>query len=166
MLSDVYQATLTWPARIRADDQGTIHLKLAPIAWEQKHIDSPGNLTGRYNLLVEARLDTNSLVVFPAETISQPMQPGDDINFFWQVIPQAVPVIRGTVWLHFHFIALDDSGVDRQWAVSDQPFVIQRISLLSLNGSYARILGGLGIVMGLILNMEGMMDWFMKLRKH
>jgi hypothetical protein len=168
---------MEWPPTIRVGDSRRIHLtlqvdaegRLTPTV-SQAGNESRGepvlipNLYETHNVVVEARFDIAGLQVSPEGEIMEPMQPGQTVNFYWSVKPPDVGTYQGTIWLHLHFIPLQ-GGADSRIALSAQPVEIKAINFLGLGGTPARILGGVGALLGSVLGLDNIVSWVWGLLK-
>jgi hypothetical protein len=168
---------MEWPPTIRVGDSRRIHLslqvdtegRLTPTVSEAGNV-SRGvplqipNLYETHNVVVEARFDIAGLEVSPQGDVMEPMQPGQAVNFYWSVKPTEVGTYQGTIWLHLHFIPLQ-GGADSRIALTAQPVEINAINFLGLGGTPARILGGVGVLLGSVLSLDNILSWVWGLLK-
>ncbi len=168
---------MEWPPTIRVGDSRRIHLtlqldaegRLTPTVSEAGNVSRGEpvlipNLYETHNVVVEARFDITGLQVSPEGEVMEPMQPGQTVNFYWSVKPQDVGTYQGTIWLHLHFIPLQ-GGADSRIALSAQPVEIKAINFLGLGGMPARILGGVGALLGSVLGLDNIISWVWGLLK-
>jgi hypothetical protein len=162
---------MEWPPTIRVGDSRRIHLalqldeegRLTPTVSQAGNV-SRGvplqipNLYETHNVVVEARFDIVGLQVSPQGEILEPMQPGQSVNFYWSVQPQDVGTYQGTIWLHLHFIPRQ-GGAEQRIPLTAQPIEIQAINFLGLGGTLARILGGVGTLLGSVLGLDNVVSW-------
>jgi hypothetical protein len=111
--------------------------------------------------MAETRLDIAGTQALPLGEISQPLRPGQQTIFFWNLQPSDFGGFEGAIWLHLRYISLDGSGESR-WLLSNQLVEIETVNLLGLGGTPARVLGGVGIVVGSFLVLEKEFSWFWK----
>jgi hypothetical protein len=168
---------MEWPPTIRVGDSRRIHLslqvdsegRLTPTVSEAGNV-SRGvplhipNLYDTHNVVVEARFDIAGVEVSPQGEVMEPMQPGETVNFYWSVKPTDVGTYQGTIWLHLHFIPLQ-GGADSRIALTAQPVEINAINFLGLGGAPARILGGVGVLLGSVLSLDNILSWVWGLLK-
>ncbi len=169
--------TLEFPAAIRAGDSDVIRLTL--------EVDALGNLTptaaaagnvtrgelvsipnvyDTHNVLAEARLDMAGMEVRPADTVSEPLLPGQTATFFWSVRPTDVGTFRGTVWFFLRFIPKDGGQESRQ-TLSAQMIEIEANSFLGIAAGPARWLGMAGMFVSSVLGLpflEQALKWLLK----
>jgi hypothetical protein len=172
---------LEWPPTIRVGDSRRIHLslqvdaegRLTPTVSEAGNLSRGEpvqipNLYATHNVVVEARFDITGVQVSPDGEVMEPMQPGQKVDFYWSVKPQDVGTYQGTIWLHLHFIPLESGlqgGADSRIALTAQPVEIQAINFLGLGGTPARILGGVGALLGSVLGLDNIVSWLWGLLK-
>lgn len=163
--------TLEWPDKIKVGDSDVIRLALeaddagnitptAQIAGHQvqgQTVFIP-DLYDTHNVMAEARLDMAGLEIKPTQDIAEPLRPGSPVYFSWSVKAANVGTYRGTVWLHLHFIPLD-GGQDSRMVLSAQLLNIEAVNFLGLGGTPARILGGLGTLVGSVLGLDNILSW-------
>jgi hypothetical protein len=166
--------TLEWPAKIKVGDSDVIRLSLeadeagnitptAQIAGHELHGETVfvPDLYDTHNVMAEARLDMAGLEIKPTEDIAEPLRPGSPVYFSWSVRASDVGTYRGTVWLHLRFIPLD-GGPDTQKVLSAQLLEIHAVNFLGLGGTPARLLGGLGTLVGSVLGLDNLIPWVWK----
>ncbi len=100
--------------------------------------------------------------VAPADLVSQPMQPGDRVEFIWSVKPEGVGTLRGTVWLYLRFIP-KDGGQESKSTLAVKTIEVRVANLLGLSGTSARLLGIAGMVVGSFLGLDNLLPWGWKL---
>ncbi len=169
--------TLEWPPTIRAGDSDVVRLtlevdaegKLTPTAMIEGH-ETRGetvyipDVYATHNVFAEARLDMAGVEVSPNELTSQSLLRGRSVTFYWSVSPKEVGTYRGTVWLYLRFLPIE-AGVESQRALSAQVIEINAINLIGLGGTAARVLGGIGAVVGSLLGLDDLVSLVGKLRK-
>lgn len=162
---------MEWPPTIRVGDSRRVHLalqvdqegRLTPTVSEAGNV-SRGvpipipNLYETHNVMVEARFDIAGVQVSPQGDVMEPMQPGQVVNFYWSVKPQDVGTYQGTIWLHLHFIP-KLGGADSRIVLTAQPIEFKAINFLGLGGTPARILGGVGALLGSVLGLDNVISW-------
>ncbi len=162
---------MEWPPTIRIGDSRRIHLalqmdeegRLTPTVSQAGNV-SRGvplqipNLYETHNVVVEARFDIAGLQVSPEGEIMEPMQPGQAVNFYWSVKPQDVGTYQGTIWLHLRFIPRQ-GGAEQRVPLTAQPIEIEAINFLGLGGTLARIVGGVGTLLGSVLGLDNVVSW-------
>jgi hypothetical protein len=159
--------TLEFPPVMRTGDSTRIRLQL--------EVDDRGNLTPTavvegnvvtgevveipnlyetHFVVAEARLDMAGMEVQPQGTISEPLNQGQSVTFYWSVRPQESGKYEGTVWLHLHFIPKSTLNGEQESriVVSVQFLEIEAKSFLGfMKGGAARGIGALGSLIGSVL---------------
>ena len=159
------------PTRIRTGDSDQVILSLlaaddrkqASSAEFEGHaqINQTTNLQDVYdthNIVVEARLDLAGMEFTPGGEIAEPLRPNVPVKFIWSVKPEEPGAYRGTIWVHLRFIPLDGGDPTRQ-ALTAQIIDVDAVNLLGLGGKSARVIGALGVVVGVILIMDKIIGW-------
>ena len=162
---------LEWPPSIRVGDSDTIRLslemdnngKLTPTAEIAGHetygenVEVP-NLYDTHHVLAEARLDMAGLDVSPNGLSSQTLLPGRTVTFYWSISPDRASTFRGTIWFYLRFVPLQ-GGMESQLPISAQRIEIRGVDFLGLNGRPARILGGIGALVGSVISLDNIISW-------
>lgn len=154
---------LEFPPRIRAGDSDVVRLTLqmddsgnitptAVIAGNLitgEAIEIP-NLYETHHVVVEASFDIAGVQVSPPDLSSQTLSPGQSVMFFWSIRPVEVGTYRGTVWLFLRFVD-KVSGAESRRAVSAQMVEIEAVNLFGVPARAARVVGGVGSVVGTVI---------------
>lgn len=172
--------TLEFPPVMRAGDATRIRLQL--------EVDDQGNLTPTavvegnvvtgevveipdlyetHNVMAEARLDMAGMEVSPPGAISEPLQPGLPVTFYWSVRPDAPGLYQGTAWLHLRFTP-KTGGEESRIPISVQFLEIKAQSLWGLSGGAARGLGTVGSAIGAVLGfpfVDDILKWIWRRRR-
>lgn len=162
-IPETRRLTLEYPPSIRSGDSDIVRLTLevdtlgnmTPTAETQGNVVTGQtvqipNLYDTHNVIAEARLDLAGVDVRPSEDVSSPLLPGQSVTFYWSVHPSGSGTFRGTAWLFLRFV----DKVTKQESripLSAQTIEISSADLLGINGSLARMAGGLGSVVGAVL---------------
>jgi len=170
-VAETRRLTLEWPPTLRAGDSDTIRLtlevdalgKLTPTAEVGGHevggeVVTFPNLYDTHNVWAEAWLDIAGVNLKPDEHVSQPLLPGQSVTFYWSVQPEKVGDYRGTAWLKLHFIP-KAGGESSERVISAQRLEIRAVNLLGMGGAPARLLGGVGLLLGSLLSLDGLVEW-------
>ena len=148
--------TLEFPPNIRAGDSDRVRLTLemdeqgniVPTAEIDGNVitgevvETP-NLYDTHYVLAESRLDMAGVQVLPAETISEPLLPGESVTFYWSIRPSEAGEYRGTVWLYLHFIP-KAGGIELTRTISAQFIEVNATTFLGVKAGPARWMGAIG----------------------
>jgi hypothetical protein len=174
-IPEARQLVLEWPDKIRAGDSDLVRLTLEmdeggtlTATAEYKGHKTSGepvsipNLYATHDVIAEAWLDLAGVQLAPQDTISQELRPGKDVTFYWSLRPEDVGTYRGTAWMTLRFEP-DEGGSTQRMTLPPQPLEIRVVTLLGMSGRTARILGGVGTVLGAVFSADDIIAW---LRKH
>lgn len=163
-IPETRRLVLEYPPHIRLGDSEIIRLtlemdnqgNLTPTAIVEGNVTKGEsvlipNLYKTHNVIAEARLDLAGVEVRPAETISEPLLPGQSVTFYWSVRPHETGHYSGTVWLHLRFLP-KAGGQESRKTISAQLIEIEATSFLGLPASVARTTGTIGSLLGSILS--------------
>lgn len=152
-----------WPRLARLGDAQVIRLTLGvggderPEASQQLSAGPAGgpaaalvDLSSRHNVLAEARLEMADAVLMPAGNVLEPMPASMPLVFEWQVRPAGSGALDGVVWVHLRYVPRQE-GAEIRRVLSTQRITIQVVDLLGLDGFSARLLGGVGSLLGAAL---------------
>lgn len=173
-INEARRLVLEWPATIRTGDADIVRLtldidasgNLTPTAEIAGHktrgqvVEIP-NLYETHRVLAEARLDLAGMQVSPGDLVSQPLLPGQPVTFYWSVSPQQENTYRGVVWFYLRFIPIR-GGAESQRTISAQTIEIRAVNLLGLSGAPARLLGGVGVLIGSLLSLDNILAWVVR----
>jgi hypothetical protein len=166
---------LEWPSKIHVGDAEIVRLslemdtegKLTPTAYiessqvQSKPVEIP-NLYTTHTIIAEASLEIAGMEYRPSGEVSEALLPGQPVTFVWSVRPAEIGRYRGTVWLHLRFIPRQ-GGQETRTVLSAQLIEIEAVNFLGLGGATARVLGGVGVVIGSVLGLDNLIPWFIKL---
>ena len=141
---EIYNIQLSWPHWLRLGDSGVVRLVV-------ERGDQPGDAGD--SLWVESHLETDGLEVFPAGEIMAPLLRGRQVNFHWSVQPAQPGDREVVVWVNLRSQSPPGSDSGSQ-ALTAQKIVIPAVGLFGLQGQVARLLGGIGLVVGLALCLD------------
>jgi hypothetical protein len=104
--------------------------------------------------------------VSPEGDSREPMRPGRSVTFLWTIRPDAIGNYDGTIWLHLVFVPLksdraNELSTDRI-PVATQPITIRVVDFLGLGGMPARVVGGIGTLLGSVLGLDNIIPWLWK----
>jgi hypothetical protein len=163
-IPETRRLTLEFPSKMRAGVEGDI-IRLTLEVDDLGHITPTAEIEGNvvvgetikipdlyetHNVTAEARLDLAGMQVQPAESIYEPLKPGQSATFYWSIRPQEVGIYRGTVWLHLNFADRSTQEQSRI-ALSAQIIEIQVVDFFGLSVNVARMSGVVGSVVGGVL---------------
>jgi hypothetical protein len=168
---------LEWPAAMRQDDSGIIRISLemdeqgritptAVLGTGQEIRGEPveiPNVYATHNVVAEARLDLAGVQAQPSSAIREPLRPGRSALFQWSIRASEPGRYRGTVWLHLHFIPLEEGQMEQQIPLTAQLISIEVVNFLGLGGAPVRLMGGIGAALGFGLSLDGLLPWLWKL---
>ncbi len=158
-----YQLTMSWPSRIRLGDEGRARLSILqeteppPTSALTNEQMSGAQLAGGLDaLFVEARLEVAGMLTAPPGEISQPLLPDGRVIFFWSLRPMESGAFEAVVWVSVvePTSLVDEAGI--QPAQGRRLLTAQRLpiavdDLFGLPGALARLLGGFGAALGVVL---------------
>ncbi|OGO63760.1 MAG: hypothetical protein A2030_04065 [Chloroflexi bacterium RBG_19FT_COMBO_50_10] len=91
--------------------------------------------------------------IMPANTTRVSMPPGQPVKIIWKITPEQDGSYLGIVWLSLRFLPLDGNN-PIQIPIYVKDIKVQVSSLVGLNGSLARLFGGVGVLVSLLLVFE------------
>ncbi len=157
---EVRNLTLEAPVLLRIGEQGLVRLSFVPRPVMPELADSGElkDIFDTHQVTVEARLEVGGLEVTPQGTLARSLVPAQPVTFEWIIFPHQPEAYEGTVWFYLRFLPKDGSpGTSRP--VSAQQLVIRPTSFFGLAGSHARMAGGMGALIGLMLAVEWLAPW-------
>lgn len=153
---------LAWPTTARVGDAQTIRMRLEPGQEnEQKTASTPfpaGELAS--NVMVAARLEFAGLQFYPVGMVNQPLRPEKPVAFHWQFRPGETGIYTGVAWLYLITVPLNGDA-ETLTPVSAKEIQMRAVSIFGLGGPAARLLGGLGILAGGLLGLDGGLAWLL-----
>ena len=152
--------TLVFPPKIRAGDTGVVRLilgvetagNLIPTAENGGEAAGRASLYETHKVIAESRFDIPGMDVRPTELISAPISQGQPAVFYWTLRPDAVGRYGGTIWLYIRTVDRL-TGQESRETISAQIVEIDSVRFLGLKANQVRILGMVGIVIGLLLSL-------------
>jgi len=162
--------TLELPSKIRVGDSDVIRLTLevddlgniTPTAQVEGNIVQGGvieipNLYETHYVIAQAEFDIAGLQVSPPDRVSQVLEQGQTVNFYWSVRPEETGIYRGTIWLYLEFE--DKSSREKsQKTVSTQLVEIEAVDFFGFSINFARGTGVVGSVVGGIVGFPFFQD--------
>lgn len=168
-LSEDRQLILTWPVRLRVGDRGLIQLSIEEIGASAAVEGSGSGLQSRNqansesddtteinNILAEGRLELSGMNVVPSGEIYETMGEDGRAVFFWKARADRAGIFDGLIWLHLNSVIPGDAlagapSIQSRSLLSAQRIQMVADDLLGLNGTTARLLGSIGIVVACLL---------------
>ncbi|MFH2037969.1 MAG: hypothetical protein ABIJ65_00900 [Chloroflexota bacterium] len=156
--------SLNWTPIIRIGDFSRVTLKFSkynnPLtdnfeneSMEPEESQSFINIFDVCNVNSEARIELSGFYLDPAGISGQVLSEDQDIVYIWKISPAKEGYYDGVAWLYLQLIPIDD-GILIEQAVSAQSFDIKAVSILGFNSNYWRVIGVLGIIIGIYLQKE------------
>jgi hypothetical protein len=155
---------LQFPRKIRVGDTAFIRLSLDMPPQKSSESSSERQpseneivliqqVFDKYHVIIETRLELAGFDYLPIGEISEALLPWKAVAFNWNIRPGDQGFYRGTIWMHIKFLPKNGGDEIRQ-LLTAQTVEIESIDLLGLDGTIARILGSIGLVIGVLLNLE------------
>jgi len=160
---DARQVKLEWPTSMRIGDHEMIQLEFETI----ENASSPEQQTGytdaynSYNIMTEARFEVAGVRIEPTNPTRESMPAGQPVRFKWEVSTERAGDYKGNVWLSLRFLPLDGNSPIQE-AIYVSAVGIHASSLFGLSGPLARVLGGVGMLLGVVLILKDVVKWFRK----
>lgn len=158
------QVMLEWPSSLRIGDMEGITLVFEPIANDMSANNPQDKFSDvyiDYNIMTEARFEVAGISVSPAIPTRESMPSGRSVKYEWQINAEQVRTFYGTVWLSLRFLPLDGNK-----AIQKPIFVrevdLHATSLCGMSAPMARLLGGMGIILSVVIIFDDMISWFRK----
>ena len=152
-LLETRRVRLEWPEFMRIGDKYTITLDFEQPQEINTSQPAPTGFSNVYdccNVMAEARFDVAGIIVDPANPTRESMPPGQPVRFKWKITAEQAGLYRGTIWLSLRFLPLDGSTpIQGPIYVNDIRF--DASSFLGLSGGMARIVGWVGVILGIFL---------------
>ena len=161
------QVRLEWPESMRIGDSAEIRLIFESVGEEKQDANSDielSNVYNQYNLMVEGRFEVSGLKVNPANPLRESLLAGEIISYDWNVTAENAGIYPGTVWLSLRFLPLE-GDVPSQVPIFVTKVDIKATSLWGISGPIARLLGGLGVALGIIMLFDVMIGLLHRLIK-
>ena len=161
---DTRKITLEWTPIIRVGDNSKVTLSFARnnnlLTYNlRKRVEDPTilhsfvNLYDFYTVNSEARIELSGFEVKPVGISGQVLPEDHDNVFSWKIYPDKDGSYEGVAWLYLRLFPILDGNLIEQ-AVSAQSFDIKVVSILGLNSNYWRVIGVLGIIIGIYYQKE------------
>ncbi len=137
---------LEWPNELRLGDAGEVRLSFTP---EIQPAASLPAVEGAGRVL-QSRLELAGIVFTPSGEISQALSLAHPVTFLWSLRAGQEGDFPATVWLHLRFPSAGVSQETRT-VLTAQNLEIPVTALFGLSGAATRILGWVGLAVGLAL---------------
>ena len=150
------QVRLEWPSSLRIGDEGVIQLDFEVTQVDVSSLNQQSGLVDAYtnhNVMAEANYEVAGMKIMPANTTRVSMPPGQPVKIIWKITPEQDGSYLGIVWLSLRFLPLDGNN-PIQIPIYVKDIKVQVSSLVGLNGSLARLFGGVGVLVSLLLVFE------------
>lgn len=165
---------LEWPDEIRIGDPASMRLIFVP---NDEPYNGEGDLAkdgsssqpgavgpdDPLKRVLQARLDLVGIQHTPTGEIRQALRLDHPIIFLWNLRPQEPGAYDGKIWLHLKF-GTAGGGEEAQRVLAAQSVVLRSVGLFGLTGSLARAIGGIGLVIGAMLSLDGIPFYFSRVR--
>jgi len=155
-LASAGQIILVWPSQIRLGDPAEVRLRFEPA------VDAGLISPGQSNLFLESRLELMDLQHTPTGEISQAFSFDHPLVFLWNLRPLQTGLFEGKTWIHLRMIETNNGGETTRLLAAPS-FKIQVQSILGFSGIQARLMGSLGVAIGLFLALDGILERIGKL---
>ena len=166
-LLDSRQVRLEWPVSMRIGDQDRILLEFIPVDGESSsNMQQTGfsDAYADYTIMAEAKFEVAGVRVEAANPTRESMPPGQPVRFSWEINVAQRGSYTGNVWLSLRFLPIDGSPPIQE-PVYVSEIGIRTSSLFGLSGTMARLLGGVGGFLSLLLVCNDMIGLISKRRK-
>lgn len=148
-LREKRQVFLSWPQKVLEKDTAQIDLGIRISPQQEQTVVSDAVETDIYathNLVAVARLDLAGAEVARSE-IQEPLLPGREVIFRWNICITKAGVYRGKVWLHLDLVPRDGAPVERVLLLA-RPIEVEAVTVFGLSAGLARWAGLAGIALG------------------
>jgi hypothetical protein len=120
------------------------------------------NLYDSHDVFIDARLDISGLDVTPDEVERRQLHLGNSVSFYWSISPTEVGEYRGVIHIDLVF-APKSGGVEEYLSLPSQLVDIRGVNLFGMSGQTARLVGGVGTLIGSILGLDNVVLWIIGL---
>lgn len=161
----VGQQTLTWTSRIRKGETGSLklvfnsaELGVGGIAANGTDLNNFENIRQFHlnsidHVLLETRVELPGVLIQPGAELIQPLRPGKELSFNWQITPYKSGEIEGEIWIYLNMLS-EDQVVDGRRPISILSIHVLSLDLFGMTGQTARIFGIIGICIALVLGRD------------
>jgi hypothetical protein len=147
------QVRLEWPGSLRIGDYYTVVLDFEQLEESKNTLALLSGFSNVYdccNVMADARFEVSGINVDPANSTRESMPPGQPVGFKWRINANQAGSYIGTIWLSLRFLPLDGS-TPIQGPIYVNDIQIDGSSFLGMSGSIARIVGWVGVILGVFL---------------
>jgi len=149
---DTRKVILNWQPIVRKGDPSRITIKFtgsdaSNVAGAISNEGSFENLYNAYTVTALARVELPGFIEEPAGISGKVLPEGQDLEFFWKIIPGSDGLYNGTAWLYLQFFPIQGGDLIDQ-AISAQSFEIKVASIFGINSNYLRVASVLGFIIG------------------
>jgi hypothetical protein len=152
-LLETRQVSLEWPESMRIGDDYTVVLDFEQVEDSNTTLTVLAGFSNVYdccNVMADARLEVSGINVDPVNSTRESMPPGQPVGIKWRISADQAGTYNGTIWLSLRFLPLDGSTpIQGPIYVNDIQFDASRF--LGLSGGMARIVGWVGVILGVCL---------------
>jgi hypothetical protein len=116
------------------------------------------------NVMADARFEASGINVDPANSTRESMPPGQPVGFKWRIRAEETGSYTGTLWLSLRFLPIDGS-TPIQGPIYVNDIQVNASNFLGLSGGMARIVGWVGVMLGVFLISSAWIDLAKRRRK-
>jgi len=155
------QVKLDWPNSMRIGEEGVITLTFEQVQEDTLYPsqqDQFADIYDNYNIMAEGRYEVAGISIDPANPIQESMPSGQSMRYRWQISAAQAGSYIGRIWLSLRYLPINgDPAV--QVPIFVQEVEIHMTSLLGLSGAMARLVGGVGVLLSVLLVFNDMIGW-------
>jgi hypothetical protein len=143
---------LEWPTSMRIGEDGVILLNFEDVSEDRPSTNQQTGLVDAYtsySVMAEANFEVAGMRFEPADVTRVSMPPGQPVIVKWKIVADDEGSYYGVVWLSLRFLPLDGS-TPIQAPIYVKDIRTQGTSFLGMNGSLARIVGWVGVLVSLV----------------
>ncbi len=167
--------SLEWPRTLRQGDSDWVRLALevdeygtiTPTVTIEGHdihgqpVDIP-NVYDTHRVFVVARLHAVGLEIDPRDDLYEMLQPGRTTTLYWTLRGDEPGTFAAVLTTHL-LLQPKDGGAETRLPLAQQTFQIQVRHFLGLNGFWARVLGSFSGLVGILLELPGLIEAWRRL---
>jgi hypothetical protein len=143
---------LEWPTSMRIGEDEVILLNFEDVSEDRPSTNQQTGLVDAYtsySVMAEANFEVAGMRFEPADVTRVSMPPGQPVIVKWKIVADDEGSYYGVVWLSLRFLPLDGS-TPIQAPIYVKDIRTQGTSFLGMNGSLARIVGWVGVLVSLV----------------